>query len=340
MYQLWLMCFNMSSRSYFRIVKKASVRAKKIAGLKFFFILFLSVPFTLFSQEKQQTVKLSFDSLPEIKNLSRTDVIYRQFCQVVDYNAKEAAKGPDYYQNQIEEYYSYTAKETDDLLSIHAATGIPYDTIATLNNIQDNSEKIQNRKLIIPTIKGIYAELNPTSTLQILISRENAEFVANSNSPCYNFNGHNYKFLSQKRLSSTQRAFFLDSSMSLPLDSIRITSEYGYRTSPVYRTWKFHKGVDFGAKEGTQVYACKGGTVSTCIKNDPIFGNYIILSHSGGMTSVYAHLSKIFVTKGEIVQKGKVIGLVGQTGKATGPHLHFEIRQNGIATDPSFIYER
>lgn len=88
------------------------------------------------------------------------------------------------------------------------------------------------------------------------------------------------------------------------------------------------------------MYACKGGTVSLAVRNDAIFGNYIIISHSGGLTSVYAHLSKISVRQGQTVRSGQTIGEVGQTGAATGPHLHFEIRRNGKATDPEELLPR
>ena len=81
-------------------------------------------------------------------------------------------------------------------------------------------------------------------------------------------------------------------------------------------------------------YACKTGTVQYAVNMDATYGNYVILSHGGGMTSLYAHMSKILVQKGESVSAGQEIGKVGSTGLATGPHLHFEIRLNGEAQDP------
>ena len=339
MYQLRFLCFNMSSRSYLRIVKKSSVLIWTRLKLNFFILFFSNIIFPSFCNENINQIVINPDLLPVIQNLSHTDLTYRQYIQTVDHNNKIASRPEHDFSDYLEEYYAYTVKKGEDLLSIHASTGIPYDTISTLNSISDTSEVITNKRIILPTIKGIYQELNPSNTIQILITKENSDF-ANSLSQCYNVNNHKFIFFPGKRFTSLQRAFFLDSGMGLPLDSIQVTSEFGYRTSPISGTWKFHKGVDFRAKIGTQVYACKGGVVTTCVKNDPIFGNYIILSHPNGITSVYAHLSKIMVTKNQVVQKGNVIGLVGQTGAATGPHLHFEIRQNGIATDPKFIYDR
>ena len=77
------------------------------------------------------------------------------------------------------------------------------------------------------------------------------------------------------------------------------------------------------------------GKVISVVKMNAVYGNYIVIRHSNGMSSIYAHLSEIKVTNGEDVKAGHEIGLVGQTGQVTGPHLHFEIRLNGQPTDPN-----
>ena len=107
------------------------------------------------------------------------------------------------------------------------------------------------------------------------------------------------------------------------------------RKNPFSGKWKNHKGVDFAAAEGTPVRAVKNGTVSFVKKNDTTFGNYIILKHEdNSMTSVYAHMSRLAASEGDPVRRGDIIGYVGSTGMATGPHLHFEIRFGGVAEDP------
>lgn len=281
----------------------------------------------------QNILKLNVSNLPSIQKLSSTDVVFKQFSEVVAYNDKILADEirKDQYE---EEFYVYTVQQYDDLLSVSAACNIPYDTIASLNSIADNSCKLKGKKLIIPTVKGIYVPEQPETSVEVIICRELQSEVENSKKLCYNFNNRKFYFLPGKRFTSTQRAYFLDSTIRMPLDVIQVSSEFGYRNSPVYNRWKFHKGIDFAAPEGTPVYACKSGTVAFVKKMDPTFGNYVIISHSNGMSSVYAHLSKVGVEKGEIVHGGRVIGYTGQTGAVTGPHLHFEIRQNGVATDP------
>lgn len=298
---------------------------------KLFFLSLILVFFSIFNIYSQE-VQLESKNFPSIQELSSKNIIFKQLLQTIEYNEKNIAKRTS---DLLMEFYTYTPKKNDTLFSIHAATGIPYDTIASLNKISNISEKIQGKKLLIPSVKGVFITKNPETSLETLLYTEYSDFMEKNLNSCYIIDDTSFCFLPNLRFSPTQRAFFLDSSMCLPLDSIRVTSNFGYRTSPVYGRWKFHKGIDFAAKEGTKTYACKSGTVTACVKNDKIFGNYVIISHASGITSVYAHLSKIFVQKGEVVSKGSIIGLTGKTGAVTGPHLHFEIRQNGVAKDPA-----
>lgn len=296
--------------------------------LSFFLILFCLC--CIFSQVSEKTIRIESNTLPVINNLSSNDVVFLQFSQTCEYNEKEIASGKVFF----EEFYSYICKKSDSLISIHADSGIPYDTIATLNSFNNIKEGLTGKKIILPTVKGIFIPINPKTSFEFLLSNENKRNKFDNE---YEINGRKFFFLNGERFSQTQRAFFLDTSFRFPLDTRIISSDYGFRDSPVYGIWKFHKGIDFAAHLGDKVYACKQGIVYLVIKNDNIFGNYVILAHKNGMTSVYAHLSKSFVTKGQYLKSGDILGEVGQTGAATGPHLHFEIRQNGESTNPNNI---
>ena len=119
----------------------------------------------------------------------------------------------------------------------------------------------------------------------------------------------------------------------LPAANNVITCKYGYRTHPVTKKYKLHTGIDLRASTGTKVYAANKGTVTTSGYSSA-WGNYIIINHGGGYTTLYAHLSRRNVSKGATVKQGDVIGLSGNTGYSTGPHLHFEINKNGSSYDP------
>jgi hypothetical protein len=120
-------------------------------------------------------------------------------------------------------------------------------------------------------------------------------------------------------------------------DLRRIGSYFGSRTDPFYKVSKFHEGIDFSAPVGTEVYATGNGTVSDAGRNAG-YGNQIILDHGYSYKTVYAHLSRMFVKPGQKIRRGQIIGYVGNTGKSTSPHLHYEVRKNGIAVNPIYYF--
>lgn len=114
----------------------------------------------------------------------------------------------------------------------------------------------------------------------------------------------------------------------------RMTSPYGYRIHPIYGDRRFHTGVDYAAGYGVPVASTRSGTVILA-KYHASYGNYIIVDHGDGVSSLYAHLSGFAVGYGQRVSQGQTIGYIGSTGTSTGPHLHFEIRVNGVHRNPS-----
>lgn len=113
----------------------------------------------------------------------------------------------------------------------------------------------------------------------------------------------------------------------------RITCGFGYRNQPTSGASTYHQGIDIGASSGSNIVAAKSGTVVTASYNVAA-GNYIMISHGGGIYTVYMHCSKLLVSVGDTVDRGDVIALVGSTGVSTGPHLHFGVSINGSYVDP------
>lgn len=115
--------------------------------------------------------------------------------------------------------------------------------------------------------------------------------------------------------------------------STTITSPYGYRVHPITKTRRLHRGIDIGAPAGTNVLAAEAGTVITAGWNNS-YGYYVTISHGSGLVTLYAHNSKLIVSRGQTVSKGQVIAKVGSTGDSTGPHVHFEVMVNGALQNP------
>ena len=120
----------------------------------------------------------------------------------------------------------------------------------------------------------------------------------------------------------------------MPLDNMHLTSGYGMRNHPVLGGRRQHNGVDLAAPHGTPVYATADGRVGMAQWYSS-YGNYVQIEHGGALQTRYAHLSSYTVQEGEMVRKGDLIGYVGSTGRSTGPHLHYEVRVDGIAVDPT-----
>ena len=113
----------------------------------------------------------------------------------------------------------------------------------------------------------------------------------------------------------------------------RISSKYGMRTHPITGVYKLHTGVDISAPMGANFIAANDGIVTKAGMNSA-YGNMVIIDHGGGVSTLYAHGSEILVQVGQIVKRGDAILKVGSTGYSTGPHAHFEVRINGVVTDP------
>lgn len=118
----------------------------------------------------------------------------------------------------------------------------------------------------------------------------------------------------------------------------RIASGYGRRIDPYYKKLKFHYGVDFSAPQGTPIYATGNGKVSKTKRSRRGFGNHIVIDHGYGYESLYAHMTKYTVRKGQKVKRGDIIGYVGSTGKSTAPHLHYEVHKDGKKINPAYYF--
>ncbi|OGO77349.1 MAG: hypothetical protein A2Y23_02710 [Clostridiales bacterium GWB2_37_7] len=142
------------------------------------------------------------------------------------------------------------------------------------------------------------------------------------------------KEIEKQILAAQSNSKYVGGAMEWPVPtSKRITSPFGYRIHPVLKTKKFHSGMDIAAPTGTNIIASNDGTVIFSGYNGG-YGYTVIIDHGGQLSTLYAHNSKLLVSKGDKVKRGQIISKMGSTGLTTGPNLHFEVRKNGQYVDP------
>jgi murein DD-endopeptidase MepM/ murein hydrolase activator NlpD len=120
----------------------------------------------------------------------------------------------------------------------------------------------------------------------------------------------------------------------VPKPKAIVTSPFGMRLHPILKIQKMHTGMDFGTGMNTEIYAAADGKV-TLAQYSKTYGDYVIVEHKNGYSTVYAHLNSYSVVLGDEVKKGQVVGLSGTTGRSTGPHLHYEVRIKGTPVNPA-----
>jgi len=135
------------------------------------------------------------------------------------------------------------------------------------------------------------------------------------------------------KVEETSNSTVTPSLVPLPKSKATITSPFGMRNHPTLGRPVKHNGIDFGSGRGTEIYAASNGKVVLAEFNSS-FGNYIVIEHKDGQSTAYAHLDRLSISKGDVVSKGQIIGYSGSTGRSTGPHLHYEVRTNGVPVNP------
>jgi murein DD-endopeptidase MepM/ murein hydrolase activator NlpD len=277
-------------------------------------------------------------TLPLIQRLDARDTVFAQYLADVESGRRQVfiRDSRNLTAESIAEnltIYLYTVGPDDDLLRLAARCSIPYSAIATINRLQNQGDLISGNTLLLPSMPGLFIPENPENDLERLLysARNNEEgILLTINDGTTRLR---YHFLPGEDFSSTERVFFLNRGFYFPLRDFRITSTFGPRINPVTGNYGIHRGLDLAAPEGTPVYAAREGRV-TEQGEDPIYGQYIIITHNDNWVSLYGHLSRIETTLQQQVNSSTLIGRVGSTGQSTGPHLHFELRQNGVSQDP------
>ena len=276
----------------------------------------------------------SASDYPLIRVLSSDDPLFVQHqAELADYYHAAKAREPGVLPPLS--LFEYRPRGNEDLFSLNARLGLPYDTLATLNGTTSTEAFNALHTVLIANQPGLFVNEPPRSALEDMMlssllgsGRKPQKLVvirAGRPSPVLYFPGQQF--------TPIERAYFLGILFEFPIVRGRITSLFGMRRDPFTGGPDFHTGIDIGAPDGTEVHAARDGVVAET-GHDDVLGNFVVLNHPGGYQTVYGHLSVIGVTMNERVNAGAVLGKVGHTGRATGPHLHFEVKRKGRVTDP------
>ena len=275
---------------------------------------------------------------PEIRSLTRGDLLYVQHQAELEqyYRLSKAPGTPELPPLSI---FRYTRGKAEDLFALNARLGMPWDGLAGLNCTSDVRSFNALATVLVPSQPGLFVRLPPRTELeQMVMAIRQAEGPAMRRVVVTQAGrSQEFAFFPGSTFTALERAFFLGILFHFPvaLSVVRgsISSPFGMRTDPFTGRPGFHSGLDIAAPEGTPVRAARDGVVVEAGKDD-VLGTYLVLSHPGGWQTVYGHLSAVRVTLHSKVEAGCEVGRVGSTGRATGSHLHFEVRRKGGATDP------
>jgi murein DD-endopeptidase MepM/ murein hydrolase activator NlpD len=292
------------------------------------FIIYVSNAFVFTAVPLFASTTAVIQSLENSKEADRIKQDVRQTISVVR-GGKDPCAMPEL------TFYSYTLKKGDTFWTILYRTSLNVDTLMSVNNLASPYSLKEGDTIYFPNMRGVIHEFNKEK-IDILEKRYGVKqqyiFTANKISSL----SKKYLFIPCGELSSLERSLFLGTGFAAPLAHLRRTSGFGIRKDPFTGEKSFHTGVDLGCDVRTPVFAARAGkVVFTGYKGD--YGQLVILEHPCGYYSYYGHLSQIKVRVGSIVTAQDVIALSGNTGRTTGPHLHFEIRKHSKPINPVII---
>ncbi|HDQ13183.1 MAG TPA: LysM peptidoglycan-binding domain-containing protein, partial [Sediminispirochaeta sp.] len=241
------------------------------------------------------------------------------------------------------ETMSYTVQVGDTLSEISSRHNIDVGTLISFNKIEDVRRLQAGSKIKIPDIDGVPHQVKRGESLEKIARKYNVSFesILDAND------------LQSAMIHPGQQLFIPGASIDeydykkamgtlfIYPTSGRLTSAYGYRNDPFTGVRRMHYGIDLASRVGTDIVATMDGTVVTVGNQINGYGRYVVLKHDHGFQSLYGHLSTISVKRNQYVRQGQKIGEMGNSGRSTGPHLHFSLYKNNVPVNPlgGYLYK-
>jgi murein DD-endopeptidase MepM/ murein hydrolase activator NlpD len=252
-------------------------------------------------------------------------------------------------------FYQYIVAKDENFWTILSKSSLDMDTLISINDLSSPNEVKPGDKLFIPNMRGtIFSDFNNKKLTDILnahginikyvkaingLNGTNGAAETDGTNKEENFNSKPL-FIPCTKISQTERSLFLGTGFVNPIKNGKRTSGFGTRKDPFDKQcYQFHQGIDIACPISTEVYAARSGKVIFSGYNGG-YGIAVIIEHELGYQSIYGHLSKPLVKVGQTVKAGSKIALSGNTGRTTGPHLHFEVRKNKKPVNPDNLLIR
>ena len=230
----------------------------------------------------------------------------------------------------------YRVRRGDTMSGIAQRFGLSLDTVASLNRTAGMGvHRLDIGEMIrVPNQDGIYL---PVTDLDELCREHGVlpDAVLRTNDVTRDQLTPSMElFFPGVQHSGRELSLAIGTAFQRPARAGWVSSRFGPRRDPFSGAWRQHRGVDIAAPHGTRVYSVQDGRVAA-VGSNAVLGKYIIVAHFAGYSSLYAHLSRVYVARGEGVSGGETIGAIGSTGRSTGPHLHFELRRGQLHLNPA-----
>jgi murein DD-endopeptidase MepM/ murein hydrolase activator NlpD len=235
-------------------------------------------------------------------------------------------------------FYKYKVKQSDNFWKILTKTSLNIDTLSAINSLPSPLDVCPGKEIFLSNMRGVIHKVNTNDTIEDISIKYNIEkeYICKVNKITdYKINKE-YIFIPSGELSNIERSLFLGVGFASPLKNYTRTSTFGRRIDPFNKKFGFHPGLDLACPVGSNVYAARKGKV--------IFSGYqggygllLIVKHEHGYSSYYGHLKKVLIKEGDIVERGNLIGISGDSGRSTGPHLHFEVRKETRPINPGIL---
>jgi len=234
-------------------------------------------------------------------------------------------------------FFRYKVRHGDTFWKILSRTSLDMDTLITVNNLASQRDMHAGQVIYIPNMRGIVIKGSSAPSIEKLTRRHGikAEYIYSANRS--QSLDKKYIFIPCARISNLERSLFIGTGFMTPLRNGKKSSGFGTRKNPFNRRLKeFHPGIDYACPLKTRVFAAREGRVIFSGHRGN-YGRLVVIRHDHGYSSLYGHLSRTLVRPGQRVKCGECIALSGNSGRSTGPHLHFELRKGNRPVNPGAL---